>query len=108
MGRTKTFGAIPGEVKPYGFGSVDSGGAVYTVMNPAQSVAEIEIPLLSRTQYPNESGRILFRDAGFAPVLANSKIKLGPGQLAVVGYGGYVDLDYDLGGCANSNQYSTA
>ena len=27
-GRTKTFGGILGEVKPYGFGSVDSAGAV--------------------------------------------------------------------------------
>src|SRR5215472_11515097 len=97
VGRTKTFGAIPGEVKPYGFGSVDSGGAVYTVMNPAQSFAEIEMPLLSRAQQPNKRGQILFRDAGFAPVLDNSKIKLGPGQLAVVGYGRYADPQYDLG-----------
>jgi hypothetical protein len=97
VGRMKTFGGIPGEVKPYGFGSVDSGGAVYTVMNPAQSVAEIEMPLLSRTQHSLERGRILFRDAGFAPVLANSKIKLGRGQLAVVGYGGYADPEYNLG-----------
>ena len=37
-GRTKTFGGIPGDIQPYGFGSLDSEGVVYVVMNPAQSV----------------------------------------------------------------------
>ena len=96
-GRTKTFGGIPGEVKPYGFGSVDSGGAVYTILNPTESIAEIEMPLLSRLQEPNEEGRVLFRDAGFVPVLTGSKIKLGPGQLAVVGLARYANPEYDLG-----------
>jgi hypothetical protein len=96
-GRTKTFGGIPGEVKPYGFGSVDSGGAIYTVLNPTESIAEIEMPLLSRLQEPNEAGRVLFRDAGFVPVLTGNKIKLGPGQLAVVGLARYGNREYDLG-----------
>ncbi len=96
-GRTKTFGGIPREVKPYGFGSVDSGGAVYTILNPTESIAEIEMPLLSRLQEPNEEGRVLFRDAGFVPVLTGSKIKLGPGQLAVVGLARYANPEYDLG-----------
>jgi len=81
-GRTKTFGGIPGEIQPYGFGSLDSDGAVYTVVNPAQAVNEIELPLLSRVQAPLAAGRVIFRDAGFQPVLSGNKITLGPGQLA--------------------------
>ena len=97
MGRTKTFGGMPGEVKPYGFGSVDTQGAVFTIVNPGQAVEEIEIPLLSRVQPPITGGRILFRDAGFKPVLTGDKIRLGPGQMAAVGFGRYADAKYDLG-----------
>src|SRR5580700_1745889 len=77
-GRTKSFGGIPGEVQPYGFGSLDSDGAVYAVVNPAQAVKEIELPLLSRMQGPVRNGRVIFRDAGFVPLLKGNKITLGP------------------------------
>jgi len=97
MGRTKTFGGIPGEVQPYGFGSFGADGAIYTVMNPAQSVEQVEMPLLSRLQRQDTSGRLLFRDAGFNPVLKGDKITLGPGQMAAVGFGQYADPKYDLG-----------
>jgi len=97
MGRTKTFGGIPGEVQPYGFGSFDVDGAIYTVVNPAQSVEEIEMPLLSRIGRPSGRGHILFRDAGFPPELGANKIKLGPGQMAAVGFGRFADEKYDLG-----------
>jgi hypothetical protein len=97
MGRTKTFGGMPGEVKPYGFGSFDTQGAVYTIVNPGQTVEELEMPLLSRAQARITSGRILFRDAGLQPVLTGDKIKLGPGQMAAVGFGRYADAKYDLG-----------
>ena len=96
-GRTKTFGGIPGEVQPYGFGSLDSSGAIYTLMNPAQAVQEIEMPLLSRTQEPLREGRVIFRDAGFVPELTGDKIKLGPGQLAAVGFGRYARPEFELG-----------
>jgi hypothetical protein len=96
-GRTKTFGGIPGDVQPYGFGSLDSGGAVYTVMNPAQSVQEIEMPLLSRIQEPLQRGRVIFRDAGFVPLLKGNKITLGPAQMATVGFGRYAAAEFDLG-----------
>jgi hypothetical protein len=97
MGRTKTFGGIPGEVKPYGFGSLTPDGSVYAVMNPAQDFAEVAMPLLSQVQKPNLHGRLLFRDAGYVPVLSGDKIRLGPGQMAVVGYGKYAGAEYDLG-----------
>src|ERR1700733_6129549 len=96
-GRTKTFGGIPGDVQPYGFGSVDADGAVYVVMNPAQSVQTIRLSRLSNEQPPIVGGRVLFRDAGFEPTLPDDTITLGPGQMAVVGVGKYADKKYDLG-----------
>jgi hypothetical protein len=97
QGRTKTFGGIPGEAEPYGFGSLDPTGAIYTLMNPAQEVREIELPLLSQTQRPLQEGKVIFRDAGFEPTLTNSRVKLGPGQLAGVGFGRYASAELDLG-----------
>jgi hypothetical protein len=96
-GRTKTFGGIPGEVQPYGFGSMDTSGAVYTVVNPAQAVKEIELPLLSRVQEPLHAGRVIFRDAGFVPILHGTRITMGPGQMAAVGFGRYATQEYELG-----------
>jgi len=96
-GRTKTFGGTPGEVEPYGFGSLDATGAIYTVVNPAQSVREIELPQLSRVQENQGDGRIIFRDAGFNPALHGNRITLGPGQLAAVGFGRYALKEFDLG-----------
>jgi len=101
MGRTKTFGGIPGDAEPYGFGSLNSvgtsGDAIYTVVNPAQAVKDLELPLLSRVQPPLTGGRVIFRDAGFVPVLRRSTITLGPGQMAVVGFGRYAAPAFDLG-----------
>jgi hypothetical protein len=96
-GRTKSFGGIPGDVRPYGFGSLDNRGAIYTVMNPAQSMEEIELPQLSRIQTSLDNGRVIFRDAGFVPVFRGPRIKLGPGQLAVVGFGHYASQEFELG-----------
>ncbi|HXM95862.1 MAG TPA: hypothetical protein VOA64_16700 [Candidatus Dormibacteraeota bacterium] len=96
-GRTKTFGGIPGEVQPYGFGSLDSDGAVYTVLNPAQAVKEMELPALSRVQEPLHDGHVIFRDAGFVPLLNGNRITLGPGQMATVGFGRYAEPEYQLG-----------
>ena len=96
-GRTKTFGGIPGDVQPYGFGSLDTDGAVYTVVNPGQAVREIELPVLSRVQDPLAGGRVIFRDAGFVPLLKGNKITLGPAQMAAVGFGRYAGPQFDLG-----------
>jgi hypothetical protein len=97
VGRTKAFGGIPGEVKTYGFGSVDSDGAVYVLVNPAQSVQPVEMPLLSKEQRPLGPGRLLFTDAGFHPVITGNQIQLGPGQMAMVGFGKYNSPKYDFG-----------
>jgi hypothetical protein len=96
-GRTKTFGGIPGDIQPYGFGSLDADGAVYVAMNPAQNVERIRLPRLSGEQPTISTAKIIFRDAGFEPTLADDTIELGPGQMAVVGVGKYADKKYSLG-----------
>ena len=55
------------------------------------------MPLLSRVQPNLTAGRILFTDAGFEPVLEEHTIRLGPGQMAAVGFGRYANAKYDLG-----------
>ncbi len=97
MGRTKTFGGVPGEVQPYGFGSVDADGTIYTVVNPKQTVQQMELPLLTKDQQFLGVGRVQFRDAGFSPRLARNLIELGPGQMAVVGFGKYANPAFDMG-----------
>jgi len=94
---TKSFGGIPGDGEPYGFGSVGADGALYTLVNPSERVRTIRMPQLSPQQAKLAGGRVLFRDAGFVPDLANESIELGPGQLAVVGFGRYADPADDLG-----------
>lgn len=96
-GRIKAFGGIPGEDQTYGFGALDSDGSVYVVVNPAQNVAAIRLPLLSRAQRPISAGRVLFRDAGFVPHLSGNTIEVGPGQMAMVGFGKYTAPEYDFG-----------
>jgi len=96
-GRIKSFGGIPGEVQTYGFGALDADGSVYVVMNPAQNVARVEMPLLSQAQNPLGEGRILFRDAGFVPRLSGNSIELGPGQMAMIGFGKYASSAFDFG-----------
>lgn len=97
QGQTKTFGGIPGDVEPYGFASLDTDGAVYTVVNPAQAVREVELPKVTSMQPVLASGRLIFRDAGFVPVLRGNKITLGPGQMAAAGFGRYARPEFDLG-----------
>lgn len=96
-GRTKTFGGIPGEVQTYGFAALDAEGSVYVLVNPAQNMAKIQMPLLSQVQKPMGHGRLLFSDAGFEPRLIGDTIELGPGQMAVVGFGKYAASTYDFG-----------
>lgn len=97
LGRIHTFGGIPGDVEPYGFGGVTTRGAVYVVMNPGQRIATISLPRLAQNQDPLKIGRIQFRDAGFEPTLKGKQLTLGPGQMAMVGYGAYATPAYDFG-----------
>ena len=97
LGRTKTFGGVPGDIEPYGFASLDANGALYVVVNPVEGVRRIQLPQLSREQPPLGKGRILFRDSGYQPVLADDAVTLGPEQLALIGYGRYASSQFDLG-----------
>ena len=102
LGRIHTFGGIPGDIETYGFAGVTTRGSVYVVMNPTQAIATITMPqLLPNQPIPGEgllkTGRLLFRDAGFTPKLDGNKITLGPGQMAMVGYGAYAAPAYDFG-----------
>lgn len=96
-GRIHTFGGIPGKDETFGFGALDTDGSVYVVVNPAQDVAKIQMPLLARTQKALAHGRLLFRDAGFVPRLTGNSIELGPGQMVMVGFGRYAAPEYDFG-----------
>jgi hypothetical protein len=96
-GRIKSFGGIPGDVQTYGFGALDAEGSVYVVVNPGQDVAKIRMPLLSAAQEPLGDGRLLFRDAGFEPRLSGDAVELGPGQMAMIGFGKYAAPPYDFG-----------
>ncbi|MGB0073100.1 MAG: hypothetical protein WCC31_20300 [Terracidiphilus sp.] len=97
LGRIHTFGGIPGDIEPYGFGGVTTRGAVYVAVNPAQSVATIALPRLAFDQTPMGVGHVQFRDGGFVPTIAGNRLTLGPGQMAMVGYGAYASPQYDFG-----------
>lgn len=96
-GRIKSFGGIPGDIQPYGFGALDTEGSVYVVVNPTQQITTIHLPLLSQLQPALSNGHIQFRDAGFTPVLHADTIDLGPGQMAMVGFGKYAAPAFDFG-----------
>ncbi len=97
LGRIRTFGGIPGDEEPYGFGGLTTRGAVYVAVNPAQSIATITLPSLSFNQPALGLGQVQFRDDGFVPTLAGNKLTLGPGQMAMVGYGAYSLAAYNFG-----------
>jgi hypothetical protein len=95
-GHTSLFGEYPGSGKPYGFVGHDDEGSVCTVLNPGVTDADVRLPVAQ-----SGGARILFTDAGRAPVLSKGIIHLGPGQLAVAGTGVYADHKWDLGAQAD-------
>jgi hypothetical protein len=97
LGRIHAFGGIPGDIEPYGFAGTTTRGAVYVVMNPGQTIATLALPKLLPDQVALGAGRLQFRDAGFVPRLNGNQITLGPGQMAMVGYGAYAAPAYDFG-----------
>jgi hypothetical protein len=81
-GQTSLFGAIPGTGLPYGYLSRTSDGGLFTVVNPSQSIQEIELP-----KPVSKGGFVVYRDEGFEPVMKAGSLTLGAEQLAVVGFG---------------------
>jgi hypothetical protein len=88
---TTPFGEIPGKGKPYGFKSSTTAGAVYTVVNPSQQIATIELP------GEVSSSKILYADGGYQPKVSGRDLTLGPEQLVVVGLGEFANDKYRLG-----------
>lgn len=87
-GRMTCLGGLPGRGAIYGFHHADERGALSAVVNAGMVHQEIELP---------SGGRILFRDAGAAPGLAGTRLRLGPSQMALVGHGDRADAAHDLG-----------
>ena len=96
-GTDMAFGGVAGDRLPYGFAAATPAGALYTVVNPAQRVQLAELHAIPGAGKPPGTGRILFRDAGYEATLSGDAIRLGPGQLAVVGFGAYAAPGNDLG-----------
>lgn len=92
LGNISLFGDYPGTGKPYGFLARGPGSTVCTVLNPGANDEDVALPIS-----PSARSRVLFTDAGRAPELTGGTLHLGPGQLAVVGTGGYADQRWDLG-----------
>ena len=97
LGRIHTFGGIPGEIEPYGFAGVTTRGAIHVAVNPGQTIATLTLPQLLPNPQALGTGKLQFRDAGFVPSLSGGQITLGPGQMAMVGYGAYAATTYDFG-----------
>ncbi len=97
QGRIHSFGAAPGSAQPYGFAAASPRGSVYVVINPGQAVASLALPPAPPLQSLQGAGRVQFRDAGFSPRLSGNSITLGPGQMAMVGFGAYAAPTYSFG-----------
>jgi hypothetical protein len=97
----RSFGAIPGRAKPYGFYGMGEQGMVYTVMNPSQEVAAIGLPSHPGWGHKWFDGtiprQVLYADSGYLPSTEKTFLTLGPEQLVVVGAGSYASKQYKLG-----------
>jgi hypothetical protein len=97
QGHIHSFGASPGSGQPYGFAATTRRGSVFVVMNPGLNAAQLALPPLASGQPIESVGRIQFRDAGFTPRLHGGAVTLGPGQMAMIGYGAYAQPAYNFG-----------
>lgn len=97
QGHMRSFGAPAGSGEPYGFAAASERGSVYVVVNPGDNAATIALPAFATGAQNRSARRLQFSDAGFAPVLKDNSITLGPGQMAMVGYGAYAASSYNLG-----------
>jgi hypothetical protein len=90
--RFEIFGGVPGRAQPYGYAAFRESDGLLTVVNPAQQIAKMELPIPLPT-----FARILFHDAGFAPTFSKNILTLGPEQMALIGIGSYASEENDLG-----------
>jgi hypothetical protein len=97
QGHMRSFGAPAGSDQAYGFTGFNAHGSVFVVVNPGSNATTVTLPLLGSESSGASTGRLQFSDAGFTPVLRGNSITLGPGQMAMVGFGSYAASSYDLG-----------
>ena len=97
QGSMHSFGGSPNSGQAYGFAGVTRRGSVYVVVNPCQTLAKITLPSPEPRRFDWHSGHVQFQDAGFAPRLNGNTIILGPGQMAMVGYGVFARKSYNFG-----------
>jgi len=95
-GSMHSFGGSPGGSQPYGFAGASAHGSVYVVVNPGQSIASLALPACHAYKL-SKDGRVQFRDAGFEPRLSGNSVTLGPGQMAVVGFGAFASSAFNFG-----------
>ena len=96
QGHMHSFGDPPTSGQPYGFAGATKRGVVYVVVNSGQAVATLPLPRLAPNQ-PAGYGRVQFRDAGFSPELNGNNLTLGPGQMAMVGFGVFATQEFNFG-----------
>ncbi len=87
-GRQRLLGGLPGAGAIYGFHLADDVGALSAVVNPGMVHQQLELP---------GPGRVLFCDAGDPPRMEGQRLRLGPGQMALIGHGARADARFDLG-----------
>ncbi len=92
-----SFGGDPSTGKPYGYAGATARGSVAVAVNPSQTVATLALPLRACQRAAWGAGRVQFLDAGFQVRVMGNKLTLGPGQMAVVGYGAFSGRSYNLG-----------
>jgi hypothetical protein len=83
FGACRMHGGVPGKSEPFGFtaGSPETG--VWTVCNPAQNFQTVPLP----EGWEAGKSKLLFADAGYVPEVSKTGIRLGPEQVAVLGFG---------------------
>jgi hypothetical protein len=86
------FGGWPGACEAYGMAAITRAGAVYAVVNPAQTMATLTLPRVMAGGVT-----VLFHDAGFAPTVRGARVTLGPEQMALLATGACATAANDLG-----------
>jgi hypothetical protein len=92
FGACTTFGEIPGQGLPYGFRAEAINGALLTIVNPFQAIVSVELPVNGYSR-----SAVIYSDGGFKPILTDKTLRLGPEQLAVIGFEEYAADKYNLG-----------
>ncbi len=95
QGTLTTLGGLPGTGCVYGFRLSGPDGSLTAIVNAG--MVHADLALLAEGQPSSGAARILFRDAGYQPLLSTDRITVGPEQLVLLGTGIYATATHDLG-----------